>query len=58
MFVVQRGDAVDFTPHDDADPLFGETLRRAVENGVEVLAYRCRVTPGEIVLSDRIPALL
>ncbi len=58
MFVIQRSDANDFTPYDEADPLFGETLRRAVDNGVEALAYRCRVTPEEIVLSDRIPALL
>ena len=58
MFVVQRSDAVDFTPYDEADPLFGETLRRAVDHGVEALAYRCRVTTGEIVLSDRLPVLL
>ncbi len=58
MFVIQRGDAEDFTPYDDADPLFGQTLRQAAASGVEILAYRCAVTTGEITLADRIPVLL
>ena len=28
VFVVQRGDAAPFHPHDVADPAFGETLRQ------------------------------
>lgn len=58
MFVIQRGDAEDFTPYDEADPLFGQTLRQAADYGVEILAYRCTVTTGEITLADRIPVLL
>ena len=58
MFVIQRSDAADFTPYDDADPLFGHTLRQAASSGVEILAYRCTVTTGEITLADRIPVLL
>ena len=58
MFVVQRGDAGEFTPYDDADPLFGQTLRQAANSGVEILAYRCTVSTGEITLADRIPVLL
>ena len=58
LFVIQRDDAEEFTPYDEADPLFGDTLRRAAGAGVEVLAYRCRVTTSEIVLSDRVPVLL
>ena len=58
VFVVQREDAEALTPHDEADPLFGEALRQAVEKGVEAYAYRCRVSKEEIVLSDRIPMRL
>ncbi len=58
MFVIQRSDAEDFTPYDEADPLFGQTLRQAADSGVEILAYRCAVTTGEITLADRIPVLL
>lgn len=43
-FVIQREDAVLFRPHDEADPLFGRELRAAAAAGVEVWAYRCRVT--------------
>jgi sugar fermentation stimulation protein A len=58
VFVVQRNDATEFAPHDRADPLLGETLRRAVSSGVEAFAYCCRVSEGEIQLADRIPIVL
>lgn len=43
VFVVQRPDAVAFSPHPTADPAFAETLRQASRAGVEVYAYRCAV---------------
>ena len=52
IFVVQREDADAFTPNDTADPEFGRTLRESLDRGVEVYAYRCRVTEEEIVLTD------
>ncbi len=58
LFVVQRGDAVSFRPRDETDPAFGEALRRAATAGVQVLAYRCRVTEEEIVLDGSIPVVL
>ena len=58
VFVIQRGDAVDFAPNDKADPEFGAALREAADKGVEVYAYRCRVTTEEIVLSDLVPTRL
>lgn len=58
VFVVQREDAVRFSPHHASDPLFGQALVQAVERGVEVYAYRCRVSPQEISISGRIPVVL
>ena len=58
IFVIQRADADAFAPHDEADPLLGETLRLAVERGVEVWAYRCRVSERSIELAEDIPVLL
>ncbi len=58
IFVVQRGDAGSFTPHDEADPAFGKALRRALAAGVEIYAYGCRVSPAEIALSGRLPVTL
>ena len=55
IFVVQRDDAKALAPNDAADPEFGVALRRAVEQGVEVYAYGCRVTMEEIVLDRRLP---
>lgn len=57
-FVVQRGDARAFSPHDATDPAFGQALRRAAERGVGVYAFRCRVTPQEIQIDSEIPVLL
>lgn len=53
-FVVQRGDARAFAPHDEADPLFGRALRRAAHEGVMVLAYRCRVSPRRVAIAGPI----
>jgi len=58
VFVVQRNDAKEFAPHDVADPLLGETLRRAVNAGVEAFSYCCQVSEREIQLANRIPVVL
>lgn len=50
VFVIQRQDAEAFSPNDATDPAFGDALRRATERGVEVYAYRCRVTADELRL--------
>jgi sugar fermentation stimulation protein A len=54
-FVVQRDDAISFSPHDEADPAFGRALREAAQAGVEVYAYKCRVSEGEVTLSAPLP---
>ena len=54
VFVVQRDDAQACAPNDTADPEFGAALRRAVEQGVEAYAYRCRVSAAEIALGKRL----
>lgn len=58
VFVVQREDATAFAPNDAADPAFGEALRLAHTQGVEVYAYRCRVSQGAVVLADELPVCL
>lgn len=44
IFVVQMEKALYFTPHEERHPAFAETLRKAAQSGVEVLAYTCHVT--------------
>ena len=42
---------------DDIDPLYDEAVRNAIATGVEVLAYRCRITPTTLVLDGSVPFL-
>jgi sugar fermentation stimulation protein A len=55
FFCVQRNDARRFCPADSIDPVYGETLRQALQSGVEALAYRAVVKPDEIYLRTRLP---
>lgn len=54
VYCVQRGDVDEVRPADQIDPLYGRTLREAIAAGVEVLAYRAKVTTREVVLQESI----
>jgi sugar fermentation stimulation protein A len=58
FYLIQRSDGEGFTVADDIDPTYGKVLRRAMVNGVEVLAYRAEVNPEEIRVAERIPVEL
>lgn len=45
-FVIQMSDVAYFTPNDRTHPEFGRALRRAAQEGVEILALDCRVEVG------------
>ncbi|MDX1656728.1 MAG: DNA/RNA nuclease SfsA [Candidatus Competibacteraceae bacterium] len=57
-FCVQRADATAVAPYDKLDPLYGHTLRQAVERGVEVLACGASVSPQAITVDRRLAVLL
>lgn len=46
------------TPADDIDPEYGRALRRAIDAGVEVIAYGCTVSPREITLDGTLEVVL
>ncbi len=54
FFCVQRADVTGIRPADEVDPLYGETLRQAMDCGVEALAYRALVAPEEVILDARL----
>ena len=58
LFVVQRADAVRFTPHRQADPRFATTLQEAAVAGVELYALTCRVSLESISLAAEIPVVM
>jgi sugar fermentation stimulation protein A len=57
LYCVQRGDVREVRPADGIDFEYGKTLREAIAAGVEVLAYRAKVTTAEIRLAERIPVV-
>jgi len=54
MFLVQRGDATRFKLAGDIDPTYAMAYRAAAAAGVEMLCYRCRLSPTEIVVEKRL----
>ncbi len=56
FFMIQMKDVDYFTPNMDTHPEFGEVLKKAVDRGVKVMAYDCRVERDLIVLEAEVPA--
>ena len=55
FFLVQRMDADRFMPADDIDPVYGEELRKAHQNGVEILVYDVQIDLTAIGINHNIP---
>jgi sugar fermentation stimulation protein A len=55
FFCVQREDVERFRPADHIDPVYGATLREALDAGVEALAYGAQLSPQAIVLHKALP---
>lgn len=55
FFCVQHSDADVVEPAWDIDPVYCETLIEVVGQGVEVIAYRCKIHPDEIVIDQPLP---
>ncbi len=55
FFCVQRQDAREVRPADTIDAAYGQTLRQALAQGVEALAYDCRVATSAIELRRPLP---
>lgn len=55
FFLIQRMDATVFKPADSIDPDYGKELRRAIQNGVEMLVYDVDINLKQIALNRPIP---
>lgn len=58
IFLVQMEAVNKFSPNDATDRKFGDTLRYAKENGVDIFAYNCKVTENSITLHKPIEIIL
>ncbi|HPF43132.1 MAG TPA: DNA/RNA nuclease SfsA [Syntrophomonadaceae bacterium] len=60
FFIIQMKDVLYFTPNRDTHPAFAEAVKKAVLQGVKVIALDCMVTANSITARDfvsiRIPA--
>lgn len=57
-FVVQMEQVESLSPNDETDPRFGQALRDAAEAGVNVRAFSCRVSPGEVSIYQPVSVVL
>ncbi len=51
-YLTQREDCDTFTVADDIDPTYAEALETAMAAGVEVICYKCKLTPREITVAS------
>ncbi len=58
VFCVQHTGIDSVSPADAIDPLYGQTLRQAIEAGVEVLTYGADISPESIVITQPLSLLL
>ena len=54
FYLVQRMDSRIFKPADHIDPAYGNELRRAVKNGIEILVYDVKIDLKKIVLGKKV----
>lgn len=55
VFIIQHPDAKFFVPNDKTDPLFAKEFYRALNSGVEVYPYNCKITSEGISINELIP---
>lgn len=58
VFCVQLTGVSEVRPADHIDPAYGEALRAAVTDGVEVYAWQAELTPEEVRLVRSLPVVL
>jgi len=54
LFMVQRSDAIKFSPNWITDPVFSQALKTANESGVEILVYTSMISPQGISLGKKL----
>lgn len=55
LFVVQMDNVQYFEPNRETHPEFADTLKQVSENGVNIFAFQCDVTPETIKIKNQIP---
>jgi len=58
LFLIQMDDIINFSPNDNMDVAFGQALREAYKNDVDIFAYECGVGEEFITLSNSVKIIL
>ena len=58
LFIVQIQYAKGFSPNSTTDIAFAKKLKEASKKGIEILAYKCNISPKEVVVVEKIPVVL
>ncbi|MCI8608986.1 MAG: DNA/RNA nuclease SfsA [Firmicutes bacterium] len=58
LFVIQMEGMKEFRPNDETHKAFGDALREARRQGVEILAWECKATPNSLQLARPVPVNL
>lgn len=58
LFVIQMENVQYLHPNDETDPAFGEALRAAARQGVQVLAVDCKVAVGSVEIRNPVEVRL
>lgn len=53
LFVIQMKGCRYFEPNAETDPVFAETLKKAADEGVEIIAADCAVTPNSMIIDEK-----
>ncbi len=55
LYIIQRMDVEIFAPAKDIDPDYAKTLKKAYENGVEIIPLQAKVSPQSIEIVGELP---
>ncbi|MBI1362996.1 MAG: DNA/RNA nuclease SfsA [Proteobacteria bacterium] len=58
FYLVQRSDCDYFSVADTIDPAYGKTLRQAVAEGLEIMAYSCKLNATAITVDKKLEVRL
>jgi sugar fermentation stimulation protein A len=55
LFLVQRTDCTRVTLAADLDPTYAAAFKAALQAGVEIMCFRCAISPVGITMTDHVP---
>ena len=58
IFVIQMKNVLCFGPNEDHDPIFAKTLRKAQQEGVNIIAVDCFVSDSEMIIEEPVQVKL